>query len=104
MHDIEAPHPSKPFLDEDGLLRWHGRWVAIPDAQVPVVELLLERYGKVVRTSELVAAYERAGHSVSEASVRSLLSRIKQRVAGLGLNLLAVRGRGLILVEAEAPG
>ena len=92
---------SVPVLDEDGLLRLGGRWVAIPDAQLPVVALLVACYGKVVRREALVAAYVNAGHSGNEASIRSLLSRISQRVARLGLRLHTVRGRGVLLGPAD---
>jgi len=95
--DTAPDDTSIPRLDEDGLLRLGGRWVAIPDAQLPVVALLVTCFGRVVRREALVAAYVSAGHSGNEASIRSLVSRISQRVAQLGLRLHTVRGRGVLL-------
>lgn len=89
-----------PRLDEDGLLRVGDQWVAIPDAQLPVVTLLVDRYGRVVRKEAVRVAYVEAGNSGHEASIRSLLARVAHRVARLGLQLHTVRGRGVML----APG
>lgn len=91
-----------PRLDEDGLLRVGDRWVAIPDAQLPVVALLVERYGHVVRKEALAAAYVGAGNSGRDASIRSLMCRISRRVSELGLQLHTVRGRGVMLAHGEA--
>ena len=103
MHDpLDAGDSLIPQLDEDGLLRLGGRWVAIPNAQLPVVALLVAGFGKVVRREALVAAYVNAGYSGNEASIRSLVGRISRRVSGLGLRLYAVRGRG-VLLGAQGP-
>lgn len=104
MHDTLSTDDGQiPQLDEDGLLRLGGRWVAIPDAQLPVVALLVAGFGKVVRRDALIAAYVNAGHSGNEASIRSLVSRISSRVAQLGLRLHTVRGRGVLLAAGEPP-
>jgi hypothetical protein len=92
-----------PHLDEDGLLRLGQSWVAIPDAQLPVVALLVERFDRLVRTELLAAAYVAGGHSGSEESIRSLLSRLGRRIACLGLRLRTVRGRGVVLTQAGPP-
>lgn len=91
-----------PRLDEDGLLRVGGDWVAVPDAQLPVVALLVDRFGTLVHRDAIVAAYVAAGHSGHEASIRSLLARISHRVEGLGLQLDTVRGRGVRLRRGGA--
>lgn len=89
------------MLDEDGLLRVGDDWVAIPDAQLPVVTLLVDRFGKLVRRDALVRAYVEAGNSGNEASIRSLLARVGRRVARLGLKLHTVRGRGVMLASGS---
>ncbi|MGH9085225.1 MAG: hypothetical protein ACRDYW_07200 [Acidimicrobiales bacterium] len=90
---------TPPRLDEDGILRLGDQWVAIPDAQLPVVALLVDRYGRLVRREALAAAYVEAGNSGREASIRSLMSRVARRVGSLGLQLHTVRGRGVILAR-----
>lgn len=92
---------ARPRLDEDGLLRVGDRWVAIPDAQLAVVELLVERYERLVRTEALTAAYVESGHSGREEAVRSLMCRVAKRVSQLGLQLHRVHRRGVMLAPAE---
>lgn len=102
MHDtIPTGDDLLPRLDEDGLLRVGTQWVAIPDAQIPVVTLLVNRYGRVVRKDALIAAYVGAGNSGHDASIRSLVARLARRVARLGLQLHTVRGRGVMLAPGE---
>lgn len=90
-------HRVVPHIDDDGLLRVGDEWVAIPDAQLPVVTLLVERLGRLVSKEVIVAAYVAAGYSGHAASIRSLLARVAHRVGGLGLDLHTVRGRGVVL-------
>ena len=101
----DADGASSPVLDDDGLLRVDERWVAIPEAQLPVLALLLARYGKVVPREAIATAYAEAGNSGNTASVTSVLSRLGQRLAVVGLRLHTVRGRGVMLVpNAGADG
>ena len=87
----------EPMLDDDGLL-WVGEaWVAITDAQLPVVRLLVDNRDRVVRLETLVAAYVEAGGSDLPASVRTLMSRLSNRLGPLGLELVTVRRRGMLL-------
>jgi hypothetical protein len=95
--DQDAPQPDAPILDDDGLLRFQGRWVTIPDTQIPVVDLLVRNLGRVVRNSEVQTAYAGAGGSQTVTSLRSLVHRLGRRVAEVGLQLHVVRSRGLIL-------
>jgi hypothetical protein len=102
MHEAErADAPGElalaPTLDEDGLLRFRGRWVAITDTQILVVELIVRNYGRLVRNGDLRAAYRRAGGSDTTGALRSLLHRLRLRVASVGLDLHVVRDRGVIL-------
>lgn len=98
---VPTTRESLPRLDEDGLLRVGEQWVAIPDAQLPVVALLVDRYGQLVRTEAIAAAYVEAGNSGHDASIRSLVARVAHRVARLGLTLHTVRGRGVMLAPSE---
>lgn len=100
-----APNPNdvvaEPVeLDADGLLRFEGRWVAITDVQLPVVRLLVADAGRLVRNQAILAAYCGAGGSPSESSYRSLIHRLNQRLATVGLGLHVVRNRGVVLGRA----
>jgi hypothetical protein len=87
----------EPVLDEDGLLRMGARWVAISDAQLPIVRLLLEHRDRVVRFEAITEAYVAGGGSGHVASVRTVLSRISIRLRRVGLELVSVRRRGVVL-------
>jgi hypothetical protein len=93
----DPPGADAPTLDDDGLLRFGGRWVPIPDTQIPVVDLLVRNLGRLVRNSDVRAAYEQAGGSGTATSLRSLVYRLGRRVAEVGLRLHVVRSRGLVL-------
>lgn len=92
---LEAPR--RPFLDADGLLRHRGRWVAVPDSQLVVVQLLLDRLGALVRTEELAAAYAAGGGNPNRRAVSMLVVRLRTRLGQLGLQLHVVRRRGVVL-------
>ena len=92
-----ALNPPALVLDDDGLL-WLGEaWVAITDAQLPVVRLLVDHRDRVVRIEALVEAYVAGGGSDHPASMRTLMSRLSSRLGRLGLELVTVRRRGMIL-------
>lgn len=80
---------ARPRLDLDGLLHVHGRRAVLSPAQVPLVALLVERFGFVVPVGELQAV-----HGGSEVSVHRVLQRCRERLVPLGLALHKVRGGG----------
>jgi hypothetical protein len=92
----------QPVLDDDGLLRYRGRWIAVPVTQIPLVELLVRNYQRVVRNDDLRLAYQRAGCSGTITSLRSVISRMSRRIAEVGLTLQVVRRRGVILTNRPA--
>ena len=95
--------PSVPTLDDDGLLRFAGRWVAVTDTQIPVVALIVRNQGRLVRNVELQAAYRSAGGSDTKSALRSLIHRLRVRSAAVGLHLHVVRDRGVILESLDQP-
>jgi DNA-binding response OmpR family regulator len=86
-----------PVLDDDGLLWWGDQWVAVPDAQIPVVRLLVARVRQLVRRDELLAAYAAEGGSANPVALKAMLGRLVKRFATVGLDLRAIRGRGYLL-------
>jgi hypothetical protein len=86
-----------PVLDDDGLLWWDERWVAIPEGQVPVVRLLVDRVRDLVRLDELAAAYAEGGGSTDAVAVKAMLGRLIRRCAEVGVAVRSVRGKGYVL-------
>ena len=68
------------MLDDDDLLWVDREWVALTQAQAPVVRLLLEHLDQVVPFGELQAAYESVGGSGHPASMRTVLTGVATRV------------------------
>jgi hypothetical protein len=98
-----AEVPSAPTVDDQGLL-WVGRsWVDLTPAQVPVVTLLVDHLDRVVRYDAVSAAYESVGGSSHVASLRTLLTRVGDRVRPVGLELITVRRRGVLLTQRPGP-
>jgi hypothetical protein len=92
----EAP----AVLDADGILRRGERWVVISPGQQPVLRLLLERLDQVVRFEDVVDAYASGGGSRLASSVRTVVARLEARIAPLGLEVVTIRGRGVLLRTA----
>lgn len=93
---------AEPILDDDGLVRYRGRWVAVSEAQIPVVEYLISNYRRLVTHDDLARVYRDNGGGTSDASRRNFVRRIAARVAQVGLNIHVVRKRGVILTD-DAP-
>lgn len=97
-----ATSAAPPVLDDDGLLRYGSLWVSVPDSQLGIVRLLLDRPNRVVRTDVIAASYVAAGGSGNPGALKGLVYRLVDRFAEVGLDLRTIRGRGLVL-EVPAP-
>jgi len=86
-----------PVLDDDGLLWFRGRWTPVAESQIPVVDLLIRNYQRLVRHEVLGRAYLDGGGGPTMAARRALMHRIAGRFAKVGLKLHSVRRRGFIL-------
>jgi len=95
--------PSRPRVDEHGLIRVGGRWIDLPAVQLPVAALLISRFGRVVTAEEIQAVYLDAGGSMHPKAVKAMIGRVKRRLSELDLELTNVRDRGYLL-EGGAPG
>ena len=84
-------------FDDDGILRRGDRWVAVSEAQTPILRLLFDHLDRVVRFDAVVEAYASGGGSSHPASVRTVLSRLDARVRTVGLEVTSVRRRGVVL-------
>jgi hypothetical protein len=94
---------DRPCFDDDGLLRVGDRWVDLPAGPRAVVELLVDRFGHVVYGDELAETYLDAGGSAGESARKTMIVRVRHRLADLGLELHNVRDSGYLLDWAEDP-
>lgn len=94
---------AQPELDDDGLLRYRGRWVDLPGVERALAAALLERFGAVVGRESLA----RRAWPNTRASRNALdvhMSRLRRRIAPLGLRVRTVRSRGYLLHDTAAGG
>lgn len=91
---------GRPRLDDDGLLWFQDRWVAVSEAQLQIVGLLVRNFGRVVRYEALHEAYGRSGREVTARAFRSVIHRLGVRLADVGLRLHSVKRQGVLLAPA----
>jgi hypothetical protein len=91
---------NEVWIDDGGLLH-HGRgWVALPDIEWRLMELLVARIGQLVRREELTTAGWPDGNSGTSAlNVR--MTKVRKRLLPLGLTIKTVRGRGYVLIPTN---
>lgn len=88
-----------PVLDDDGLLRFEGRWVSLPPVEARLMAALLGRYGAVVSRDALARAGWPQGSPGRNALDVHML-RLRRRVSPLALAIRTVRSRGYLLERA----
>lgn len=85
-------------IDEFDVLRFQGRWVALRPGEVGIVELLVARFGEIVRNEVLErAAGQSSEHGRSYLRVR--IGRLRRQLHTVGLDIRNVRNRGYVLVR-----
>ena len=95
------PAPGVPVLDDFGVLRMNGSWVALPPLEARLAEALLERRGTVTSRDLLV----RAGGPTAPPGRNALdvhVLRLRRRLRPVGLAIRTVRSRGYLM--EPAPG
>jgi hypothetical protein len=95
---------DRPSVDDDGLLHHAGRWTSVPVSQIEVVRLIVDRLDRVVSKEAITETYVAAGGSGHPNSIRTLLTRLANRMASMGLDLVTIRGRGVLLTVPRTQG
>ncbi|MGI9032178.1 MAG: winged helix-turn-helix domain-containing protein [Acidimicrobiales bacterium] len=91
-------HPP-PSVDDDGVLRYNGLWVALPALEGRLVATLLSRFGAVVGRETLIRAVW-LGDPRERNTLDVHVLRLRRRIAPLGLAVRTVRSRGYLIEEA----
>ncbi len=89
-----------PSLDEDGVLRVDGSWVALPPVESRLTSALLARFGAVVSRDALAKAGWPDGAPRRNALDVHVL-RLRRRLGPVGLVIKTVRSRGYVLEAAS---
>jgi len=93
--------PSGPILDDFGVLRLNGSWVALPPLEARLAEALLERLGAVTSRDLLIRAGWPTGAPGRNALDVHVL-RLRRRLTPVGLAIRTVRSRGYLMEPAPA--
>ena len=104
--DLVADPPPRPHcglvVDEDGLARRDGRWVALSDLEVRLLQALLRRPGRCIPRPELLAAAW-PGEARPDRAVDGAIRRVRAKVAPLGVRIHGITGVGYLLEVASGP-
>lgn len=90
-----------PSLDEDGVLRLGGQWVALPPVEARLTEALLDRWGAVVSRDALARAGWPDGAPGRNALDVHVL-RLRRRLEPIGVAIRTVRSRGYVLEASDS--
>lgn len=92
-----ARHPMLPTLDDVGQLTHRGASVFLSPVDQRVAAVLVESFGTAVRDCDLARRAWPAGSS--EQTLRVHISRLRRRLAQLGLTITSVRNVGYVMHE-----
>jgi len=99
LGDRAARHHALPEVDEHGRLHHRARWVSPSPIEQRLVAVMVERFGAVVTTEELLARAWSEDPPTSNA-LRVHMTRLKKRIGPLGLTIRGVRPSGYVLEES----
>lgn len=85
-----------PGIDEDGVVRFGGRWIAVSPVERTLAIALIDNFCAVVRRDTLGRAAWPGGGSTRNALDVHML-RLRRRLLVVGLEVQTVRARGYLL-------
>jgi two-component system OmpR family response regulator len=88
-------HPMIPSLDEHGQLTHRGETVFLSVTDQRIAHLLIQNFGHVVSEETLLELAR--PESRNDQTLRVNVSRLRRRVAPLGLAITCVRGHGYLM-------
>ena len=90
-------HPMIPALDEHGQLSHRGEVVFLSVTDQRIAEVLVEQFGHVVSEETLLEHAQ--PDSRNDQTLRVNVSRLRRRIAPLGLAITCVRGHGYLMQQ-----
>jgi DNA-binding winged helix-turn-helix (wHTH) protein len=90
-----AHHPTRPTLDEHGLLTYRGVVVPLPRVEHYLATPLITNFGEAVSEHDLLDAARLV--DTKEQTLRVHVSRLRRRLAPIGLSITSIRGYGYVM-------
>jgi DNA-binding response OmpR family regulator len=101
---IGHTNPAGPDIDDHDRLHHDGGWVALSPTEARIARLLCDHFTDVVSEDDLLRnTWSDDRHERRRPALRVHLTRLRQRVAPLGLEIRAVRGQGMVLQPSGTP-
>jgi len=101
LSERAARHPSQPFVNEYGQLSHRGTKAFLSSIDERVTKILTENFGHPVPANDLIrCGWPQDG---TNETLRVHISRLRHRIAPLGLTITNIAGHGYVMREAEAP-
>ncbi|MGI9604131.1 MAG: helix-turn-helix domain-containing protein [Acidimicrobiales bacterium] len=96
-----AADAVRPTMDDAGVVRFRGVSVGLSPNEVVLFDTLLDRWQGVVGRDTLAPLLGAAG---SRNALDACMSRLRRRLASVGLRVRTVRSRGYLLEPAAVSG
>lgn len=90
-----------PTLDEFDVLHRGRRWTALAPIEARIMELLLANFGRVVPRRDLDAVWT---NGMPDRGLDARLTKLRDRIAELGISIHTVRNKGLLLEVSDYAG
>jgi DNA-binding winged helix-turn-helix (wHTH) protein len=99
LSERAAQHPSAPVVNEDGALSHRGSTAYLSSIDEQITKLLIANFGHPVPADELASqAWTEDG---TNETLRVHISRLRHRIAPLGLTITNIRGHGYVIREVN---
>ena len=98
--DSRAEHlrtHARPSVDEFGVLRLDEAIVFLSPREQAIAEILIENFGAVVRDEALLALHACGEPDMRRETLRTHTSRLRKRIAPLGLTVSCIRNVGYMM-------
>jgi hypothetical protein len=92
-----SKHPARPTVDEFGQISHRGRALFLSPLDHRIAQLLVEYFGVVVHEDELLDHVWPEG--ARSQALRVHVSRLRRRVAAIGLTVTSVRNVGYVMTD-----
>ena len=91
-----VPDVGPPEIDDLGVVRFRGRWLALSPTQEAIMRCLVKHFGRPVTRAD-VAAETWPDGPPDLRSIDVHIHRLRPRLERLGLVIHTLRGRGFLL-------
>ena len=105
--DPSLAEGEKPTVDQHGRIVYRECWSALSPTETRLAKLLSDRFLEVVTEAELRECAWPSDTTIDIPKPNALrvhLHRMRQRVGVLGLEVVSVRGEGVVLQPSADPG